>query len=195
MAYQKQTWVNGETVATAEKFKHIEDGVYQNSTDIASINSSFNNIVPAGMITMYGGSTAPDGWLICNGSAVSRTTYSRLFSAIGTTYGSGNGSTTFNLPNIKGRVPVGLDTSQTEFNSLGKTGGEKKHTLTINEMPSHNHDLPGRLIYCTAGGEIYRENAGQNTASNNSTSFNTGGGQSHNNLQPYITVNYIIKAN
>lgn len=95
--------------------------------------------IPAGSITAFGGSAAPSGWLMCNGSAVSRTTYADLFSAIGTTYGVGNGSTTFNLPNLNGRVPVGFDVTQSEFDFLGKTGGAKTHTLTVNEMPSHTH--------------------------------------------------------
>src|SRR5690606_11752046 len=75
----------------------------------------------------------------CDGSAVSRTDYADLFEVIGTSYGVGDGSTTFNLPNLQGRVPVGLDTGQTEFNALGKTGGAKTHTLTIDQMPSHSH--------------------------------------------------------
>jgi microcystin-dependent protein len=79
---------------------------------------------------MFAGSTAPTGWLLCDGTAVSRTTYSDLFAITSTTYGVGDGSTTFNLPNLKGRVPVGLDTSQTEFDVLGETGGAKTHTLT-----------------------------------------------------------------
>jgi microcystin-dependent protein len=87
-----------------------------------------------------------------------------------------------------GRVPVGVDSNQTEFSTVEKTGGEKKHTLTINEIPSHNHNLPGRVLYYTAGGgEAFRELSGRDVAGNNSTSFDTGGGQSHNNLQPYIT--------
>jgi microcystin-dependent protein len=159
--------------------------------NINKMKQAINLNAPAGVISMYGGSTVPNGWLLCDGSAVSRTTYARLFSAIGTTYGAGNGSTTFNLPNFKGRVPVGLDSSQSEFNSLNKKGGEKTHTLTINEMPSHNHNLPGRLVN-TDGSGIVRELSGQDNANNNSASYNTGGGQAHNNLQPYITVNYII---
>ena len=86
---------------------------------------------PAGSISMYAGSTAPTGYLLCDGSAVSRTTYADLFTAIGTTYGVGDGSTTFNVPNVNG-------------------------------------------------------NEGMNTT-------DTGGGGSHNNLQPYIVFNYIIK--
>lgn len=97
--------------------------------------------IPAGIITQFGGSVAPSGWLICDGSAISRTNaaYTRLFSAIGTTYGVGDGSTTFNIPNLKGRVPVGFDATQVEFDALAETGGAKTHTLSIGEFPSHTH--------------------------------------------------------
>lgn len=86
--------------------------------------------------------SAPAGWLLCDGSAVSRATYaalSALFEAEGFKYGNGNGTTTFNVPNMKGRAPVGLDSGQTEFDTLGETGGAKTHQLTSSEMPSHTH--------------------------------------------------------
>ena len=86
--------------------------------------------LPAGMLTMTAANTAPSGWMLCNGSAVSRTTYADLFAAIGTTYGVGDGSTTFNIPDLRSRVPVGADSSQTEFDALGETGGVKSVTLT-----------------------------------------------------------------
>ena len=85
--------------------------------------------------------TAPSGWFVCDGSAISRTTYSDLFAVIGTIYGVGDGSTTFNVPNLKGRAIVGRDASQTEFDVLGETGGEKTHVLTESEMPSHRHGI------------------------------------------------------
>ena len=71
------------------------------------IKDTINTNTPVGSINLYAGSTAPTGWLICDGSAVSRTTYANLFSVIGTTYGTGDGSTTFNLPNLKRRFPLG----------------------------------------------------------------------------------------
>lgn len=158
---------------------------------------------PIGAITSYAGSIAPTNWLICDGSAISRTAYADLFDAIGTTYGVGDGSTTFNLPNLKGRVITGLDTSQTEFDTLGETGGEKAHTLTIAEMPSHKHDdlnwttdsyhvsfnsgnSSGVLLNPDASLISYSEGAFRTA--------NAGGGQPHNILQPYMTLNYIIKA-
>ena len=83
--------------------------------------------------------SAPQGFLLEDGSAVSRTTYSDLFAAIGTTYGAGNGSTTFNLPDSRGRVAVNLSPSDAEFNTMGEKYGEKAHTISIAEMPSHTH--------------------------------------------------------
>ena len=92
-----------------------------------------------GLIKVWSTSSAPEGWLIADGREVSRTTYAELFAAIGTTYGAGNGSTTFNLPDMRGKVAVGRDSADTDFNALGKTGGAKTHTLTVAEMPSHTH--------------------------------------------------------
>lgn len=101
-----------------------------------------------GEIKTYAGVTVPNGWLVCDGSAISRTDYPLLFDAIGTLWGAGDGSTTFNLPNLKGKVPVGYDSSQTEFDTVGETGGNSthnhttaNHTLTESQIPSHNHPI------------------------------------------------------
>jgi len=157
--------------------------------------------LPPGIVVPYAGITAPAGWLLANGSAVSRTTYAGLFSAIGTTYGAGDGSTTFNLPDMKGRVPVGKSTD-TEFDTLGETGGEKAHTLTSSEsgLPAHNHAIKtggasGGLSYYkgnTAEGITNDANTGGNAVPTQSVSA-TNASSAHNNLQPYITLNYIIK--
>jgi microcystin-dependent protein len=98
-----------------------------------------NASVPTGSVSAFAGSSAPSGYVMCDGSQLSREVFSSLFSVIGTTYGTGNGTTTFNVPNLRGRIPVALDISQTEFNSLGLTSGAKTHTLSSNEMPSHTH--------------------------------------------------------
>lgn len=93
-----------------------------------------------GEIVPWAGTGAvPAGWLPCAGGAVNRAAYPALFAVIGTTYGAGNGSTTFNLPDLRGRVPVGVDSTQSEFDAIGKAGGAKTHTLTAQEMPSHTH--------------------------------------------------------
>ena len=146
--------------------------------------------LPIGSIIPYGSSTTPSNWLKCDGSAVSRTTYSELFSVIGTLYGSGDGSTTFNLPNLKGKVTIGQDTIDTDFNTIGKTGGEKEHTLTIDEMPAHNHNLNGYTdMVSNTGNEYYKTVKGSNSYGIGNTK-NSGGDQAHNNLQPYQVVAY-----
>ncbi len=178
------------------------------------------DIFPIGMITPFAGMTGPYGWLICNGAEIQRDLYPSLFKVIGTYYGNGDGVTTFNLPNFIGRVPVGLDQESAEFPVLGATGGEKYHTLNVNEIPSHNHggttSTNGSHIHDlnnattvqksgnntttaldNSGGEI--DNVNTLTASvvangDHAHSISSqGGGNSHNNIQPYLTVNYIIK--
>jgi len=159
--------------------------------------------LPIGSMVPYGSTTAPTNWLICDGSAVSRTTYSELFAVIGTSYGSGDGSTTFNLPNYKGRVPVGYDSSQTEFDVMGETGGTKTVTLNTNQIPAHHHDgirwagINGQPISFNAGsGGVLPSLSSWNGAQNTSpiSTNNAGGGQAHNNLQPYQVSCFIIKA-
>lgn len=163
-------------------------------TDMNEIKSVVNTNTPPGLISIYAGNTTPTGWLICDGSAVSRTTYANLFSVIGTTYGTGDGSTTFNLPNFKGNVPVGLDSNDTSFDTLGETGGEKTHTLIIDEMPKHRHTLNFYSSGTGGNGKGIPYNAISNTliGGDNAGCNNAGGDQPHNNLQPYIVMNYII---
>lgn len=161
--------------------------------DLNEIKSVVNTNDIVGSILMYGGSTAPDGYLLCDGSAVSRATYSDLFDVIGTTYGSGDGSTTFNVPNLKGKIGVGYDSTQIEFDTLGETGGEKTHTLITDEIPSHKHVTVSEAGYSfTPGGNANSIVLGSAQYSTVIKTLSTGGGQAHNNLQPYVVVNYII---
>lgn len=160
-----------------------------NDSDMNEIKTTVNTNTPVGSISMFAGSTAPNGWLICDGSAVSRTTYSNLFSVIGITYGSGDGSTTFNVPNLKGKVVVGYDSSDTSFDTIGETGGEKTHKLTIDEMPSHHHNTYGLYTNIGSGSNA---NTWLAWSGGNAWVQNAGGDQAHNNLQPYVVMNYII---
>ena len=145
--------------------------------------------VPSGMISQYAGSSAPSGWLMADGSAISRTTYVDLFNVIGTTYGTGNGSTTFNLPDLEGRVPVGKASTGT-FDDLNDKGGAETHTLTIAEMPAHTHNVT--LVTGGGSGPDNPKHEDDSTQTTDPTS-STGGGGAHENMPPYIVVNYIIK--
>lgn len=104
---------------------NVSDEIYLNS----------NIYTPVGSILTYAGSSAPGGWLLCDGSEVSKTTYSRLFSVIGNNYGSASSPTSFVLPNLADRIPVGKSGST----SLGNTGGNSSITLSVGQLPSHTH--------------------------------------------------------
>lgn len=152
------------------------------------------DMIDVGTIVPYSGSEAPKNWLICDGRAVSRATYIELFNIIGTTYGEGDGSTTFNLPDLKGKVLTGLDSEDTDFNAIGKTGGEKEHTLTIDEMPSHTHLINDFNTAGTQGtGNGFQFYVNKTDKRGVDATQACGGSQPHNNLQPYIVLNYIIK--
>ncbi len=165
--------------------------------------------IPTGIVVEYEGdpSDIPDGFLLCDGSAVSRTTYSALFSKIGTRHGAGNGTTTFNLPDRRGRVAAGYDSSQTEFNSLPKTGGAKSISIEHTHAgPTHTHGFSGTTDQAdsdsavTSGGSNSRTTLShKHTFSGNTGSSGSGntGNMSANSspsiLQPYITTLFIIK--
>lgn len=174
--------------------------VLSSNTTLVYSTDLISNL-PIGTIMAYSASASLTNWLICDGSAVSRTTYSSLFSLIGTAYGVGNNSTTFNLPDLRGKTPVGFNSSESEFNSLGKTGGSKTHTLTTDQIPSHLHNYgqvttsggtvnaTGDIIWAVSGGNVV-DKAGAGYLK----TANAGGGQAHNILQPYMALNYIIKS-
>jgi len=142
----------------------------QASLDTAYTNIGLNMAIPVGCVFPYAGSTAPTGWLFCNGQAVSRTVESQLFAVLGTTYGAGNGTTTFNLPDLRGRVIIGKDTATnsadrvtTEIDSkvLGAAGGYQDIGLSEGSAMAMNG-----VYWC---------------------------GDS-NNVQPSIVLNYIIRS-
>ena len=150
--------------------------------------------LPIGAIMPFGSDTIPENWLLCNGQAVSRTDYQELFNTIETNFGSGDGFTTFNLPDLRKRVPVGKDENDEDFDTLGNTGGEKEHTLTIEEMPSHNHQSSNYFEGSGGTSGVWAVRSLADLTGYKDTSSQTGGNQPHNILQPYIVQNYIIKA-
>lgn len=147
-----------------------------------------------GEIKLYAGSGEPTGWKKCNGQALSRTTYAKLFEVIGTTFGTGDGSTTFNVPDLRNRFPVGAGDTY----SLNSKGGEATHKLEVSEMPAHSH------TFSVSGGSP----GGWGAGGNNTNRFrcdanspangwqwglnNTGGNGAHENRPPYIGLNFLI---
>lgn len=130
---------------------------------------------PVGTIMPYVGNTAPTGWLLCQGQEVSSTTYPKLSAQCGTKFGSASAGN-FRLPDLKGRVIAGFDSSQTEFDTIGKKGGAKSVTLTVSNMPAHDHTIPAHTHTASTSG-LSASSAGDHghaiTASTDSTGAHT----------------------
>lgn len=178
--------------------------------------SSGTASLASGLMMAFAGSVVPSGWLLCDGTAVSREAYAALFESIGVTWGPGDGSTTFNLPDLRGRVGLGVDGSH----ALGSTGGASTVTISIAQLPSHNHTVtdPGHTHGVTDPGHIHTAlvasstntagaGAGTSTAGNTGsattgltvnsavtgvTTNNTGSGNPVDILPPYAAINWII---
>lgn len=164
--------------------------------------------LPTGVILDFAGATAPTGFLMCDGSAVSRTTQAALYAVIGTAFGVGDGSTTFNVPDGRGRSPVGAGAGiSLTSRTLGATGGEETHQLSVAELASHNHpasqaphqhsvNIYESYLSVTAGGVAYAAFGGgylTDVAQGAVTVSNTGSGTGHNVMHPFIAYNQIIK--
>lgn len=181
----------------------------------ASDGATVGQTLPIGSLIPFAGSTAPSGFLLCYGQAVSRASYTALFDAIGTTYGAGNGTTTFNLPDLRGRVVAGRDnmggtaagrltgTSGVNGTTLGAVGGDQRmqqHNHTISD-PGHAHSFqrPLRQSDADRGSDPSFYSIDNDEFATTGTGYtgiviqNTGSGASQN-VQPTIIINYIIKA-
>jgi microcystin-dependent protein len=194
-------------MATGDTFKLSNAGLKFNDGTTMTTAPVIASSVPPGALTPYGGSAAPSGWLLCDGTSYATATYPDLFAAIG--YQFGGAGANFNVPNLKGRVPVGIDAAQTEFDTRGETGGAKTHALSTAELAVHSHGVtdPGHAHDIDVGGDVADPNGNPQGYANSAytkansaktkvtgvTVNNAGSGNAHNNLQPYIALHYIIK--
>lgn len=210
-----------ETRITAADLTHIEDGISAATQGVTNVETAVNSLtsrvasaenkakttdstiastksdleasilkaVPIGTIVMWATSTPPEGWLLCNGKEVSRAAYVELFKVLGTSVGAA-GSSSFKIPDLTGRFPLGTS----GFHGLHSTGGAETHTLTVAEMPAHDHGIGGNIVQRGSGSDAFRELAGAYPGSNNPSSQSIGGGQPHNNMPPYYGINFIIRA-
>ena len=155
-----------------------------------------------GEIRMFGGTFAPVGWMFCQGQLVSIADYETLFELIGTTYG-GDGQSTFALPNLASRFPVhqGTLTGGSAY-ALGQTGGSESVTVTVPQLPAHSHPVaasagsatttaPGGAVWANWGGGEY-SNATPNATMSSGALASAGGSQPHDNMPPFLVINFII---
>jgi microcystin-dependent protein len=215
--------------ASGDLYYTNSSGVPVQITQGSSITSPTSSAaLPTGGVMPFAGTAAPTGWLLADGSAVDRTVYAALFGVIGTIYGTGDGLTTFNVPNMSGRVAVGVGSyidpvSGTITRSLAQVAGAEKHVLVEAELAAHTHTQnahnhgitdPGHfhtttieasginttnISFAASGGNFSTSvNTNSKTTGvtvNNATATNnnTGADTAHNNMQPYLGLNYIIK--
>ena len=193
MPYTPYTWVNGSSAASADRLNNLETGVQEALAAAAAA-------IPVGTMLPWAASAAPDGWQLCIGTAISRETYAALFALIGTTFGSGDGSTTFNLPNMRGRFPLGKAVSGTG-SALGETGGiiDHEHTVSGQSAPVTGSGSTGpatatTTIYDGAGGARTPASSGHGHAVSVSGAAAVGARNTDGKNPPYLALNWIIKA-
>jgi microcystin-dependent protein len=152
---------------------------------------------------MFGGSFAPAGWMFCDGATLAISENDTLFNLIGTTYG-GDGQSTFNLPDLRGRVPIhmGKQPNSGTTYTIAEMAGEESVTLTVNQIAAHSHSLlataaganstnPNSNVLAKPSKNMYRDGPGSNPMNAQSVGP-AGGSQPHENLQPYLGINFII---
>jgi microcystin-dependent protein len=155
-----------------------------------------------GEIRMFGGNFAPAGWAFCDGAMLNIADNDPLFTLIGTTYG-GDGQTTFALPNLQSRFPVHQGTNAGQTFIIGETGGTEQETLTVQQIPVHNHvptgndaggsDSPATSVWGkSTTGKPYATPAGPTVTFDPQTVSPVGGSQPHENMQPFLCVSFII---
>lgn len=167
------------------------------NADATAIYGANGGSVPTGTVLPFAGTTAPNGYLFCDGSAVSTTTYAALFAVIGTTYGGAGPN--FNLPDLRARVPVGRnngtlpngENATYSTRNLAATGGEETHVLSTLELAAHAHTST-TLVYSTPGVGSLAMSAGADYSVGGATST-FGSNAAHNNMQPFVVLNYIIR--
>ena len=188
-------------------------GLFSGGTEIINNGELLEGGIPTATIVPWSDSSVPTGFLECNGAAVSRTTYSALFAIVGTTYGAGDGSTTFNVPDLQDNVPVGKSNNK----ALASTGGANtvaatgniagstaNATLSTSQLASHSHSQGASGTGSAVQGNVNNPNTGVVTGTGNTGNTGSGSGHSHNMsanfsgdansvLQPYLTIIYIIK--
>jgi microcystin-dependent protein len=185
------------------------DGYAENWRASENIYVGSAVLCPVGSVFEWYTGDIPLGYLLLNGQAVLRSIYPKLFALWGVTFGAGNGTTTFNVVDRRGRVGVGVS-SDTEFNSLGKTHGAKTHKLTASQLPSHQHGFIAgshSFLWGQNGSGVVHQNSGQIQAgappsnnmmtlqnSWNKTNNDGGGNAEHNNIQPSIASHFIVRA-
>ncbi|RNB79529.1 phage tail protein [Brevibacillus fluminis] len=154
-----------------------------------------------GEIRMFGGNFAPVDWMMCEGQLLPISQYQTLYSLIGTTYG-GDGQSTFALPDLRGRVPIHSGNGAGGNYTLGETGGVETVTLTVNQIPAHTHmpiastkagqNTPAGSLWATLPLSAYQTDTTNLQPMNTSAIDPVGGSQPHENMMPYLSVNFII---
>lgn len=189
--------------ADVKNMRELMEEVKDLTTEIENVHKETRE--PLGIVKMWAGINVPDGYLLCDGRALSKDAYPELYTTIGDVFNTardsagviqdGPGEDMFRLPDLRGRFVVGQNGADNDYSDKGKTGGEKKHALTIDEMPSHSHGIDGEETDKSGYGTS-SDRATRITESNDEPAYSTeatGGGKAHENRPPYYVLAYIMR--